>query len=171
MHARRSHGDQRIAHRRHRRDPQFGPGPHDRGSRSQHGRSFAYGDPRLPVLHFVAERPRHSYEMLKAIEEQAGGACSPGLGVNYQTLALPEELGYVTVSIGDGANKPHLAWTKQAVCTAAVPHDRSYALETLKLVLRLRLAQGHSARIRSTPWLPCPTAQLAALNGPDVPQT
>jgi hypothetical protein len=35
-----------------------------------------------------------------------------------------------------------LAWARQAECTAAVPHHRSYAPENLKVALRLRPAYG-----------------------------
>jgi hypothetical protein len=79
--------------------------------RSQHGRHgrggglgrfFAHGDLRLVILHLIADKPRHGYELIKAIEEQVAGAYSPSPGVIYPTLTLLEELGYVTVSTGDG---------------------------------------------------------------------
>lgn len=54
--------------------------------------SFAHGDLRLVILHLIAEKPRHGYEIIKAIEEQVGGAYSPSLGVIYPTLTLLEEL-------------------------------------------------------------------------------
>src|SRR5579875_2405136 len=70
-------------------------------------RFFAHGDLRLVILHLIAGKPRHGYEIIKAIEERVGGAYSPSPGVIYPTLTLLEELGYVTVSPGDGAKKLH----------------------------------------------------------------
>src|SRR6266567_1459706 len=85
-----------------------GPGHHRRGGgRTGLGRFFAHGDLRLVILHLIAEKPCHGYEIIKAIEEQAGGAYSPSPGVIYPTLNLLEELGHVTVSVGDGAKKRH----------------------------------------------------------------
>src|SRR5712672_3287371 len=86
---------QHLGHNRHRRQ---GGGL---------GRFFAQGDLRLVILHLIAEKPRHGYEIIKAIEEQVAGAYSPSPGVIYPTLTLLEELGYVTVSTGDGAKKLH----------------------------------------------------------------
>jgi hypothetical protein len=70
----------------------------DRNVNGGLGRFFAHGDLRLVILHLIAEKPRHGYEIIKAIEEQVAGAYSPSPGVIYPTLTLLEELGYVTVS-------------------------------------------------------------------------
>jgi DNA-binding PadR family transcriptional regulator len=91
------HHDHRSEHR----------GEHRRGGRSGIRRLFAHGDVRLAILHLIAEKPRHGYEIIKAIEDQAGGAYSPSPGVIYPTLTMLEELGYVTVSAGDGGKKLH----------------------------------------------------------------
>ena len=164
MHSRRTHGDCRFPHRQHRHDdPQFGPGQHGRSRRGL-GRFFAHGDLRLLVLHLIAERPRHGYEIIKAIEDQVGGAYSPSPGVIYPTLTLLEELGHVTVSAGDGAKKLHtitaegrsyldayrpavdalLARMAEAsrVHGGGLPPQILRAMENLRLALRLRLARG-----------------------------
>lgn len=165
MHSRRPHGDRRFAHRQHRHDEsQFGSGRQGRGGRSGLGRFFAHGDLRLLVLHLIAGRPRHGYEIIKAIEEQVGGAYSPSPGVIYPTLTLLEELGHVTVSTGDGAKKLHTitaegrsyleAYRPAVDALLARMHEASRAhgggpapqilraMENLKLALRLRLARG-----------------------------
>ena len=80
---------------------------HHRGGRFGLGRLFAHGDLRLVILHLIAEQPRHGYDIIKAIEDQVGGAYSPSAGVVYPTLTMLEELGYVTVSTVDGAKKLH----------------------------------------------------------------
>ena len=50
---------------------------HRGGDRFGLGRFFAHGDLRLVILNLIAEKPRHSYEIIKAIEEQVGGTLQP----------------------------------------------------------------------------------------------
>jgi len=59
------------------------------------GRVFDNGDLRYVLLRLIAEKPRHGYELIKAIEEHFGGTYSPSPGVIYPTLTLLEELGYL----------------------------------------------------------------------------
>jgi DNA-binding PadR family transcriptional regulator len=146
-----------LGHNRHGRH-----GRHGRGGGL--GRFFAHGDLRLVILHLIAEKPRHGYEIIKAIEEQVAGAYSPSPGVIYPTLTLLEELGYVTVSPGDGAKKLHEITAEgrafldanhralDAVLARMAETSRTHgggpapqivrAMENLKLALRLRLSQG-----------------------------
>ena len=46
-------------------------------------RFLEHGDLRLLVLHLINEKPRHGYEIIKAIEDLAGGAYAPSPGVIY----------------------------------------------------------------------------------------
>ncbi|HEX3995052.1 MAG TPA: PadR family transcriptional regulator [Acetobacteraceae bacterium] len=167
MHHRHSHQhhDRRFARRGHRQaDLQSGHGRHGYSGRSSLGRFFAHGDLRLVILHLIAEKPRHGYEIIKAIEEQVGGAYSPSPGVIYPTLTLLEELGHVTVSVGDGAKKLHTITTEgrayleayrpavEALLARMEEANRVYgggpapqilrAMENMKLALQLRLARG-----------------------------
>jgi DNA-binding PadR family transcriptional regulator len=66
------------------------------------GRFFAHGDLRLVALTLIAEKPRHGYEIIKAIEDRVAGAYSPSPGVVYPTLTLLEDLGYVAVTEAGG---------------------------------------------------------------------
>ena len=171
-HRKHPHGGhgQRFARGEHGLDPHhFGHGRHGRGGgfgRSGLGRFFAQGDLRLVILHLIAEKPRHGYELIKAIEERVGGAYSPSPGVIYPTLTLLEELGYVTAGTGKGggAKKLHettaegrafLEANRPAVDTLLARMDEAgrvhgagpapqvvRAVENLKLALRLRLARG-----------------------------
>jgi DNA-binding PadR family transcriptional regulator len=59
------------------------------------------------ILRLIEERPRHGYEIIKEIEDRAGGAYTPSPGVIYPTLTLLEELGYVSVTPGEGARRLH----------------------------------------------------------------
>ena len=61
------------------------------------GRVFDHGDLRYVLLQLIAEKPRHGYELIKAIEEKFGGTYSPSPGSIYPTLTLLEELGYLRV--------------------------------------------------------------------------
>jgi DNA-binding PadR family transcriptional regulator len=69
------------------------------------GRVFDHGDLRYVLLHLIAEKPRHGYELIKAIEEQFGGMYSPSPGVVYPTLTLLEELGYLRPETAEGPRK------------------------------------------------------------------
>ena len=62
------------------------------------GRMFDNGDLRLVVMQLLSERPRHGYEIIKALEERVGGGYSPSPGVVYPTLTLLEELGHASVT-------------------------------------------------------------------------
>jgi len=135
------------------------------GSRfgGRRGRVFDHGDLRLVVLQLIAEKPRHGYEIIKAIEELVGGAYSPSPGVVYPTLTMLEELGHVTVAEQDGKKlhalteqgAAYLAENRQSVEAlqarmARVAASRAEdpppsvvrATENLKLALRLKLQQG-----------------------------
>jgi DNA-binding PadR family transcriptional regulator len=69
------------------------------------GRVLDQGDLRYVLLHLIAEKPRHGYELIKAIEDKFGGMYSPSPGVIYPTLTLIEELGLVTVENAGGTRK------------------------------------------------------------------
>jgi len=134
-----------------------------RGVGGRRGRVFDHGDLRLVMLQLIAEKPRHGYEIIKAIEERVGGAYSPSPGVVYPTLTMLEELGHVTVAEQDGkklhalteAGRAYLdenrgavealqARMAQVAATRAEepPPSVIRATENLKLALRLKLQQG-----------------------------
>jgi len=137
--------------------------PHGRGG-MRSGRIFDHGDLRLVMLHLIAEKPRHGYEIIQAIEEMLSGAYSPSPGGVYPTLTMLEELGYVTVGASDGGKKLHtitesgtalLQANRQAVdvlleriAVAGAAHGGEpapqilRAMENLRLALRLRLSRG-----------------------------
>src|SRR5271169_2705647 len=67
-------------------------------------RMLAQGDLRLVALSFIAEAPRHGYEIIKLIEEKTADWYSPSPGIVYPTLTYLEEAGYVTAST-EGSKK------------------------------------------------------------------
>ena len=171
------HGHQHGERHRHARDEghrhgredghRHGRHGHDEHRGGRHGgpgRFFEHGDLRLVVLALLAEKPRHGYEIIKAIEERAGGAYSPSPGVIYPTLTLLEEIGHATVADGEGGRKlhsltvegeQHLAANRPAVDAilarmaeiAAARRDTDApplrrAFENLRMALRLRTSRG-----------------------------
>jgi DNA-binding PadR family transcriptional regulator len=128
------------------------------------GRVFEQGDLRLVLLKLIGEKPRHGYELIKAVEEQVGGVYSPSPGVVYPTLTLLEDLGYAKVEEAEGGKKLYaitpegeafLASQAEALAqlearieaVAAAGRGRNApqivrAMENLNLALRLRLSRG-----------------------------
>jgi DNA-binding PadR family transcriptional regulator len=101
----------------------FGAEGRGRG-RWRSGRMFEQGDLRYVVLRLLEEKPRHGYEIIKALEERFGGAYAPSPGAVYPTLQLLEDLGYARVVPGDegkkvyeitDAGRAHLAENQETV--------------------------------------------------------
>ena len=68
------------------------------------GRKLASGDLQLLVLALLADKPRHGYEIIKALEERSKGFYTPSPGMVYPALTYLEEIGYATVE-ADGSRK------------------------------------------------------------------
>jgi DNA-binding PadR family transcriptional regulator len=68
-------------------------------------RPFGHGGLRLLLLWLIAEKPRHGYELMKAVEDLAGGAYCPSPGVVYPTLAQLEEMAHVSVESAEGGRR------------------------------------------------------------------
>ena len=66
---------------------------------------FEQGDLKYVILQLLDEKPRHGYEIIKALEERFGGMYSPSAGTVYPTLTLLEDLGYASVSVEEGGKK------------------------------------------------------------------
>jgi DNA-binding PadR family transcriptional regulator len=147
------HGERRFARHEHEH------GPHERrfGRGGRLARFLEHGDLRMLVLHLINEKPRHGYEIIKAIEDLAGGAYAPSPGVIYPTLTMLEELGQVE-STAEGSRKQFsitaegrkaLAESQEMVnallarIAAAQPREASApvirAMENLRTALRLKL--------------------------------
>lgn len=60
------------------------------------------GDIKFILLGLLAERPRHGYELIKALEARHGGFRRLSPGSVYPTLQLLEEGGYLTSELIDG---------------------------------------------------------------------
>jgi DNA-binding PadR family transcriptional regulator len=87
---------------REERGRRIGRGPFGRGGG---GRVFGPGDLRLVLLGMIEEKPRHGYELIKALEEKFGGGYAPSPGSVYPTLTLLEELEQVRASSSEGTKR------------------------------------------------------------------
>src|SRR3546814_2822416 len=61
-------------------------------------------DLQLLILALLAEKPRHGYEIIKALDEHSHGFYAPSPGVIYPALTYLEEIGFTTV-VAEGAKK------------------------------------------------------------------
>lgn len=68
------------------------------------GRKLASVDLQLLILGLLAEKPRHGYEIIKALEERSKGFYVPSPGMVYPALTYLEEIGHATVQ-AEGTRK------------------------------------------------------------------
>ena len=68
------------------------------------GRMASAADLQLIIAAFLAEKPRHGYEIIKAVQELSNGYYTPSAGMVYPSLTYLEETGYASVA-ADGARK------------------------------------------------------------------
>jgi len=59
-------------------------------------RMLASEDLQLIILALLSEKPRHGYEIIKAIEDHTSGIYTPSPGVVYPALTYLEEMGYAS---------------------------------------------------------------------------
>jgi len=158
-------GDGMEPGRRHAREGFWegrGRGFGGRGHRLH--RLFAHGDLHLVILHLIAEKPRHGYEIIKAVEEMVAGAYSPSPGTVYPALTMLEEQGHIAVAGTEGNRKLYAATeggqayldanrAELETLLARMRHAGEKrrgedapqivrAMENLRLALRLRLERG-----------------------------
>jgi DNA-binding PadR family transcriptional regulator len=63
---------------------------------------FEAGEIKFVILRLLREKPRHGYEIMKALEERMAGCYTASPGTVYPTLQLLEDQGYVRAVDGDG---------------------------------------------------------------------
>src|SRR6202140_4824280 len=97
--ARRAHGGQLGAF-----GARFGHGVGLGGRGFFGGRKLGSGELQLVILALLEERPRHGYEIIKALEETSKGFYAPSPGMVYPALTYLEEVGYATVE-AEGSKK------------------------------------------------------------------
>lgn len=103
-------GGREHGHGRHRGPGLFERGGGRRGGRDEFGRGgggrfFGPGDLRSLLLWLIGEKPRHGYELIKAVEQLVGGAYSPSPGSVYPILSLLEDMGQIEATSSEGGKK------------------------------------------------------------------
>ena len=81
-----------------------GMGGPARGGRRR-SQMFESGEVKFVILRLLNEKPRHGYEVIRALEEKFGGLYTPSPGTVYPTLQLLEDEGYVRVVVEEGGKK------------------------------------------------------------------
>jgi DNA-binding PadR family transcriptional regulator len=105
-------------------------------------RVLASGDLRLIILALLNERPRHGYEIIKALEEHSSGMYTPSPGMVYPALTYLEEMGHAEVE-AEGSKK--LYRITEAGKAYLAEHRRS-ADETLDQLARFGHRMAHFRR-------------------------
>jgi len=80
------------------------------GPRGQRGRRqvFESGEMKYVILRLLRDKPRHGYEVIRAMEEKLGGWYTPSAGTVYPTLQLLEDEGYVRIVETEGKKVYHI---------------------------------------------------------------
>lgn len=161
-HHRHSHPHHAFEHAEHGDRPCVRPDfPFGGGGGGKRERIFASGDLKFVMLHLLAQKPAHGYDIIKALSELVGGDYSPSPGTIYPTLAMLEDLGWVTTT-PDANNRKEYALSadgkaqlaaQQAEIDRVLAHINHHktraharripaivrAMENLKTALRMRL--------------------------------
>ncbi|WP_310468184.1 PadR family transcriptional regulator [Sphingomonas sp.] len=85
----------------------FDEGPGGWGGRPRGRRRSQLGadDLRLLILFLIAEKPRHGYDVIKAVETLTDGHYAPSPGVIYPTLTMLQDLGHIEEVPEEGSRK------------------------------------------------------------------
>ena len=83
----------------------FRMGGHRHRRRTQ---MFESGEVKFVILRLLKEKPRHGYEVIKALEERLAGCYTASAGTVYPTLQLLEDQGYVRVVEENGKKVYHI---------------------------------------------------------------
>jgi DNA-binding PadR family transcriptional regulator len=115
-----------------------GPMHRGGGPGGRRRRLFDQSDLQTLILSFIAETPRHGYDLIKEMEALSGGEYAPSPGVIYPALTYMEEQGVIAVS-DDGTARKSYALTEDG---------RSQLAEREGDVARLRKRLTDLAEVR-----------------------
>jgi DNA-binding PadR family transcriptional regulator len=104
------------------------------------GRMLTSADLQLVLLALLEQRPRHGYDLIKAIQELAGGAYVPSPGMVYPALNYLEEIGQVAPQ-PDGAKKQYHLTTPGL---AALNESRARVATLLDVLKRVGRRLGNA---------------------------
>ena len=129
----------RFLHHQHRHHALHGDHHHHRGGgRGRGPKMFDAGAMRYVVLHLIAEKPRHGYEIIKALEQLSGGGYTPSPGAIYPLLSMMLDMGHVSAT-ADGNKKLH----------TITPEGEAFLAENRQFVdvILARLAEPSEGRV------------------------
>src|SRR5579862_3167539 len=69
---------------------------------AKHSRFFDTGEVRLAILSLLEAGPKHGYQLMKELQERAGGVYRASAGTVYPTLQLLEDEGMIVSERKDG---------------------------------------------------------------------
>ncbi len=69
---------------------------------------FESGEVKYVILRLIREKPRHGYEIIKALEQETGGWYTASAGTVYPTLQLLEDQGHVRIVETGGKKVYHI---------------------------------------------------------------
>lgn len=72
------------------------------------GRKLGSADLQLLILGLLALKPRHGYEIIKALDERSKGFYVPSPGMVYPALTYLEEIGYATIEAAGNRKLYHI---------------------------------------------------------------
>ncbi len=89
--------------------PSAGSGSGRRGKGGRRRKQFfESGEVKYVILRLINEKPRHGYEIIKALEQETGGWYTASAGTVYPTLQLLEDQGHVTIVETGGKKVYHI---------------------------------------------------------------
>ena len=116
-------------------------------------RLMSAADLQLIVLALIEERPRHGYDLIKAVQDRTNGGYTPSPGMIYPALTYLEEAGQASLEL-DGAKKQYRL---TAVGLAALNDNRP----RVKLVFDALTRADSKSTEDSSPSDPDPANTLA----------
>ncbi|WP_013500375.1 MULTISPECIES: PadR family transcriptional regulator [Rhodopseudomonas] len=122
-----------------------GVGHPGHGRRGGGRRMFDGSELRLLLLKLIADKPRHGYDLIRAIEERTGGAYAPSPGIVYPTLTMLSEMGLIEEQLTEGARKQFAATAEGAA------HLAAHAAELAAIIARLDALGAMRERIDAAP--------------------
>ena len=93
-------------------DFDFGDGPPGGWGDRPRGRrrsQVTAEDLRLLILFLIAEKPRHGYDVIRAVEKLSDGQYAPSPGVVYPTLTMLQDMGHIEEVPEEGSRKTYQA--------------------------------------------------------------
>jgi DNA-binding PadR family transcriptional regulator len=158
-----------------RGEGRFGGGSGRFGGPGGGGRMLGHGDLRLLLLALIGEKPRHGYDLIRAVEEKFAGAYAPSPGAVYPTLQMLEEQDLIRAEASEGSKKlfaitaegqaflkendaavqgilTRIELAAAAFATEATPDSVREAVKTLKQALHMRRGpwtDEEAARVRA----------------------